>query len=76
MRMAKAGAPILGVNCLFDPFLCLETVRQMKEALQAAGLSPHLMVQPNGFKSPDAGSYGWITLPEFPFGKMTEPEPE
>jgi betaine-homocysteine S-methyltransferase len=67
VRMAKAGAPIIGINCLFDPFICLETVRMMKEALDAEGLTPFLMAQPLGFRTPDAGRYGWITLPEFPF---------
>ena len=37
VRMARAGAKIIGVNCLFDPFLCLETLRQMKEAIDEAG---------------------------------------
>ena len=66
--MARAGAPIIGLNCLFDPFICLETMRLMKEALDAEGLKPFLMTQPLGFKTPDVGRYGWITLPEFPFG--------
>ena len=26
-RMAKAGAPIIGTNCLFDPFISLATLR-------------------------------------------------
>lgn len=67
VRMARAGAPIIGVNCLFDPFLCLETIRQMKEALDSEGLRPFLMAQPLGYKTPDTGSYGWITLPDYPF---------
>ena len=67
-RMAQAGAPIIGLNCLFDPFICLETMRLMKEALDAAGLKPFLMTQPLGFRTPDAARYGWITLPEFPHG--------
>ena len=29
-RMAKAGAPIVGINCLFDPFIALETISKMK----------------------------------------------
>ncbi len=28
--MAKAGAPIIGINCLFDPFIALETITKMK----------------------------------------------
>ena len=71
VRMARAGAPIIGVNCLFDPFICLETVRMMKEALDAEGLTPFLMAQPLGFRTPDAGRFGWITLPEFPFCKIS-----
>jgi len=67
VRMARAGAPIIGLNCLFDPFICLETMRLMKNALDAEGLSPFLMTQPLGFRTPDAARYGWITLPEFPF---------
>ena len=69
MRMAKAGAKIIGVNCLFDPFCCLETLRQMKTALDYEGLTPHLMAQPLGYKTPDTARYGWVTLPEFPYGE-------
>ena len=60
----------MGVNCLFDPALCLETIRQMKAALDSEGLSPFLMAQPLGYKTPDTGSYGWITLPDYPFGRL------
>ena len=67
VRMARAGAPIIGINCLFDPFICLETIRMMKKALDREGLTPFLMAQPLGFRTPDAGRYGWVTLPEFPF---------
>jgi len=67
VRMARAGAPIVGINCLFDPFICLETVGMMKKALDAEGMTPFLMAQPLGFKTPDAARFGWITLPEFPF---------
>ena len=37
VRMARAGARIIGVNCLFDPFQCLETLTEMKTALDEAG---------------------------------------
>lgn len=40
----------------------------MKEALDAAGIKKHLMVQPLGYLTPDAGKQGFIDLPEFPFG--------
>ena len=43
VRMARAGAPIIGINCLFDPFICLETIRIMKEALEREGLAPFLI---------------------------------
>ena len=32
------------------------------------GLSVHMMAQPLGYRTPDVGRYGWITLPEFPYG--------
>ena len=28
----------------------------------------HLMAQPLGYRTPDAGDYGWATLPEYPYG--------
>merc|ERR1711976_168283 len=68
VRMAKAGAKIVGINCHFDPFTCLEGMRRMKEGLDAAGLKVHLMVQPSAFHTPDASKQGFIDLPEFPFG--------
>ena len=88
--MARAGAKIIGVNCLFDPFQCIETLTEMKAALDEAGedtlipdiilkhvtisgLSVHMMAQPLGYRTPDVGRYGWITLPEFPYGnKISE----
>jgi betaine-homocysteine S-methyltransferase len=68
VRMAKAGANIVGINCHFDPFVCLEAMKLMKAALDAAGLKVHLMVQPLAFHTPDAKKQGFIDLPEFPFG--------
>lgn len=67
VRMARAGAKIIGVNCLFDPFLCIETLTEMKAALDEAGLSVHMMAQPLGYRTPDVGRFGWVTLPEFPY---------
>merc|ERR1739848_213922 len=32
IRMARAGADIVGVNCLFDPFVVLDVMKNMKEA--------------------------------------------
>ena len=65
--MAKAGALLVGVNCLFDPFICLEVLKTMKVALDAFELSPYLMAQPLGYRVPDGGSFGWVEIPEFPF---------
>ena len=42
----------------------------MKEALEAKNLKPHLMAQPLGYRTPDGGHFGWIDIPEFPFGKI------
>lgn len=67
VRMAKAGADIVGINCHYDPFVCLETMRLMKAGLDEAGLKPFLMIQPLAFHTPDAGIQGFIDLPEFPF---------
>lgn len=68
IRMARAGADVVGVNCHFDPFVSLEALRLMKAGLDAAGLHPYLMCQPLAYHTPDAGKQGFIDLPEFPFG--------
>ena len=46
-------------------------MKKMKTALESEKLSPFLMTQPLGFRTPDAGNCGWIDLPEFPY--CTEP---
>jgi len=68
VRLARAGADIVGINCHFDPMTCVEGVRLMKEAIEKEGLKVHYMVQPLGFLTPDCGKQGFIDLPEFPFG--------
>ena len=67
VRMARAGASMVGVNCHFDPFVSLETIRKMKAGLEAESLSPYLFLQPLAYCTPDAGKQGFIDLPEFPF---------
>jgi len=67
VRMAKAGAHVVGVNCHFDPFVSLAAMKRMKEGLDAAGLKPFLMCQPLAYHTPDASKQGFIDLPEFPF---------
>ena len=66
-----SGADIVGVNCKFDPTTSMEALRLMKEALYKEGLHPHLMIQPVGFYTPDAGRTGFSSLPETPFGKKS-----
>lgn len=56
----------MGVNCHFDPTISLQTVKLMKEGLEAAGLKAHLMSQPLAYHTPDCGKQGFIDLPEFP----------
>lgn len=51
VRMAKAGADLVGLNCLFDPFIMLDCMKIMKAAMDKAGLKPHLMTQPLGIVS-------------------------
>lgn len=67
VRLVRSGAKLVGVNCHFDPFVCLETVKLMKEALEKASLKAHLVCQPLAYMTPDAGRQGFIDLPEFPF---------
>ncbi|XP_044096442.1 betaine--homocysteine S-methyltransferase 1 [Neovison vison] len=68
VRLVKAGASIVGVNCHFDPTISLQTVKLMKEGLEAARLKAHLMSQPLAYHTPDCNKQGFIDLPEFPFG--------
>ena len=67
--MARAGANLVGLNCLFDAFICLETLKMMKQSLDASGIKTYLMAQPLGFRTPDAGPWGWIDIPEYPYGR-------
>ncbi|XP_041102403.1 betaine--homocysteine S-methyltransferase 1 isoform X2 [Polyodon spathula] len=68
VKLVKAGAQIVGINCHFDPMTCLETMKLMKAGLEAAKLKAHLMVQPLAYHTPDCNHQGFIDLPEFPFG--------
>lgn len=38
VRMARAGANVVGVNCHFDPVMSLDTMQVMKDALEDANL--------------------------------------
>merc|ERR1719369_2305580 len=67
VRMARAGADVVGVNCLFDPFINLTVLKMMKERLDKERISTFLMSQPLGFLTPDGGKYGYADLPDFPY---------
>lgn len=69
VRMAKAGADVVGVNCQFDPDISLASINEIKRGLEAEGIKKHLMAQPIAFKTPDANKYGFVHLKEGPFGK-------
>uniref|UniRef100_A0A673IB82 Betaine--homocysteine S-methyltransferase 1-like n=1 Tax=Sinocyclocheilus rhinocerous TaxID=307959 RepID=A0A673IB82_9TELE len=67
VRLVKAGADIVGVNCHFDPMTCVKTVAMMKAGVEKAGLKAHYMTQPLAYHTPDCSCQGFIDLPEFPF---------
>ncbi|KAM3874518.1 betaine--homocysteine S-methyltransferase 1 isoform 2-T2 [Diretmus argenteus] len=67
VRLVKAGAQIVGINCHFDPVTCVKTVKMMKEGVEKAGLKAHYMSQPLAYHTPDCNCQGFIDLPEFPF---------
>ncbi|KAJ7988582.1 hypothetical protein DPEC_G00325050 [Dallia pectoralis] len=68
VRLVKAGANVVGINCHFDPMTCVKTVKMMKDGVEQAGLKAHYMVQPLAYHTPDCSCQGFIDLPEFPFG--------
>jgi len=69
VRMARAGADVVGANCLFDPFINLTVIKKMKKKLDEENISVSLMCQPLGFLCPDGGRYGDCDLEEFPYGR-------
>nr|XP_006981832.2 S-methylmethionine--homocysteine S-methyltransferase BHMT2 isoform X2 [Peromyscus maniculatus bairdii] len=68
VKLARAGANIIGVNCRFGPWTSLQTMKLMKKGLGDSGLQAHLMMQCLGFHTPDCGKGGFVDLPEYPFG--------
>uniref|UniRef100_A0A8C2IG27 Betaine-homocysteine methyltransferase n=1 Tax=Cyprinus carpio TaxID=7962 RepID=A0A8C2IG27_CYPCA len=64
VRLVKAGADIVGVNCHFDPMTCVKTVAMMKAGVEKAGLKAHYMTQPLAYHTPDCSCQGFIDLPE------------
>ncbi|XP_059193273.1 betaine--homocysteine S-methyltransferase 1-like [Centropristis striata] len=71
VRLVKAGADIVGINCHLDPLTCVRTVKLMKAGLEKAGLKAHLMIQPLGFHTPECNFGGYTSLPEYPFALET-----
>ncbi|XP_072045944.1 betaine--homocysteine S-methyltransferase 1-like isoform X2 [Amphiura filiformis] len=73
VRMAKAGADVVGVNCCYEPNMCLETMALMKAGLDGAGLKAHLIAQPVGFHTEEIGTNlsGYAALPDYPFAMET-----
>jgi len=37
VKLARAGADVIGINCHYDPFRCLEAVKKMIKYVKAAG---------------------------------------
>ncbi|XP_023930687.1 betaine--homocysteine S-methyltransferase 1 isoform X2 [Lingula anatina] len=68
VRMARAGCDIVGLNCSFDFHTELKTIKIMKDALAAEGLTPYLMTQPVGYHLPEVENsiVGYYDLPEYP----------
>ena len=65
VRMCRAGADVVGINCKFGPNVTLAAMRAVKQALDEAGLHPFLMCQPLGFYTPDVTTKdGYLHLPE------------
>ncbi|XP_041468140.1 betaine--homocysteine S-methyltransferase 1-like [Lytechinus variegatus] len=69
VRLARAGADVVGVNCCYDPDIALDAIAKMKTGLEEAGLKNYLMIQPVGFHTQDLKKEpaGYTALPEFPF---------
>lgn len=65
-----SGADIVGVNCCFEPSICLAVVKEMKAALEKEGLKRHLIVQPICYHTPELAydRIGLSAVPEFPLG--------
>jgi betaine-homocysteine S-methyltransferase len=68
VRMAKAGAQIVGINCLYDIHTQLKVIKRMKAALDKEGLKPYLMIQALGWLCPEVEDTlaGYLALPETP----------
>jgi len=68
VRMARTGAQIIGLNCLYDIHTQLKVIKRMKAALDKEGLKPYLMIQALGWLCPEVENNltGYLALPEAP----------
>ncbi|XP_042241260.1 betaine--homocysteine S-methyltransferase 1-like isoform X1 [Homarus americanus] len=66
VRMARAGADVVGLNCHHAPMTVVENIKTMKKALQEAGLEPFLLTQPCGYHVDEAEKMGYLEIPEYP----------
>ncbi|XP_057303573.1 betaine--homocysteine S-methyltransferase 1-like [Hydractinia symbiolongicarpus] len=64
IRLAKSGADIIGLNCRFEPDICLNTLKRMKAAVEKEGIKVHWMCQPAGYRTADGGRDGFASIPE------------
>uniref|UniRef100_H2YEI3 Hcy-binding domain-containing protein n=1 Tax=Ciona savignyi TaxID=51511 RepID=H2YEI3_CIOSA len=72
VRMARTGADLIGINCLYDFDTCLKTLKRMRDALDKEGLKTHLICQPLGWRCPEVEHtlIGYLDLPETPLGSL------
>uniref|UniRef100_H2ZFT2 Hcy-binding domain-containing protein n=1 Tax=Ciona savignyi TaxID=51511 RepID=H2ZFT2_CIOSA len=68
VRMARTGADLIGINCMYDFNTCLKTLKRMQNALDKEGLKTYLMCQPLGWRCPEVENslIGYADLPETP----------
>lgn len=59
--LVDAGADVVGINCLRNPYTTLPLMQQMKDAVSGA----HLGCQPTAYRTPD-GKPDFTSLDEFP----------
>jgi len=67
VRMARPGRTSWAPTVCLTPGVYSRVMKEMKDALKLFKLDPYLMAQPNGYRIPDAGPFGWVEIEEFPF---------
>jgi betaine-homocysteine S-methyltransferase len=61
-RLKDAGADIIGINCLRNPYTTLPLIEEMRKSI-----SGYIACQPAAYHTPE-GSPDFTSLPEFPLG--------